>query len=199
MELDISVLGVSWKDSCNGIEWASAQGFDAIALSDFSLALYCAERFPTLPLHFIAQAVEYARTATFLKLQLNAARIVISHAVSPAQLIEITTSAKVEIEVLAAGGAFITNAKNRASDILLNEWTTGEAPCNDPSYSPKEALSTTLQQLPLMTSLGVRAIQVASCNDMPKEVSNVARIWRQALDRCLVEDAWPGGSKEHYF
>lgn len=198
LDLNISAPGVSWKDCCDGVTWASAQGFDAIVLSDITLALYCATRFPALPLHVIAHPMECARTATFLKLHLNAARIVIPHTLSVAQLVEIAARTNVEVEVLASREMFIANARNAGSRTLPPEWATGDTPCNDPHYSSKGYLSATLQQLPLMASLGVRVIHVEPRNDMPEEVGNVTQVWRQAIDRCTadadhyaVDPAWP--------
>ena len=188
LDLDISAPGVSWKDCRDGVAWAAAQGFDAIILSDFALALYCSARFPALPLHFVAPHTVCARTATFLKLQLNAVRILVPNALSASRLVEIATSVDVEMEVLTSGGMLIANARDPGNDTLPPEWTTGDAPCNDPCYASQHNLVTALQQLPLMDSLGIRAIQVEPRNDMPEEVANVARVWRSAIDRC-IEDA----------
>lgn len=197
LDLGISAPGVSWKDCRDAVAWAAAQEFDAIILSDFALALYCSARFPALPLHFVAPHTVCARTATFLKLQLNAVRILVPNALSASQLVEIATKANVEVEILASKVRLSANEGDPGGDTLPPEWTTGSTPCNDPCYSSQHNLVATLQQLPLMASLGVRAIQVEPRNDMPDEVANIARVWRLAIDRCIedtdhyeVDPAW---------
>lgn len=196
LDLCIAAQGPQRMNCRNAVAWAAAQGFDAIVLSDIALALHCAAHFPALPLHFVAHPSICARTAMLLRLQLNAARILVPHTLSLAQLVEIATKVDAEIEVLASGATFSANPAGKAPDSLLREWTTYEDPCNDPCYSSKHHLAETLQQLPLMASLGIRAIQVEPRNDLPDEVANVARVWRSAIDRCqdgnhyVVDPAW---------
>lgn len=197
LDLSISAQGQPWKNCRDAIAWTAAQGFDAIVLSDIALALHCAARFPALLLHFVAPPAICARTATQLKLQLNAARILVPQALSVAQLVEISTKSDVEIEILASETTLISNAGDQTHDSLRPEWIIAEDPCNDPCYSSEHHLAEALQQLPLMASLGIRAIQVEARNDMPDEVAKVARVWRSAIDRCLedgdryaVDPAW---------
>lgn len=189
LALDLHSLGprLSWQDYRDGIALAAAQGFDAIVLSDFSLALYCAARFPAFPLHFVARLGMCSRTATLLKVQMNAARILVPNSLSMAQLVEIAAKADLEVEVLASEGTLVADASMPTHEGLLSEWTAGDASCNDPCYSSKRHLAVSLQQLPLLTALVVRAIQVEPRIDMPAEVANVSRVWRSAIDRCIEE------------
>jgi O2-independent ubiquinone biosynthesis protein UbiU len=185
LDLCVSAHDSRWKSCRDAVAWAAAQGLDAVILSDIALALHSAMHFPALPVHFVTSPTICARTATQLKLQLNAARILVTPALSVAQLAEISGKANVEIEILASGSTIATNAAAPAPDNLRPE--DAGNPCNDPCYSSKRHLAWTLQQLPLMASLGIRAVQVEARSDMPNDVANVARIWRSAIDRCLED------------
>lgn len=183
LDLGVSPPALSWEERRAAFDWAEDQGFDAIVLSEIAPALYCAARHPNLRVHFLAPATLRARTAMLLRLQLNAARILVPHSISPSQLTEISTATDVALEVLGFGCPLqekhITSSE-RDSD------ADGMA-SNDEIYSAERHLAATLRQLPLLASLRIRAIQVEARNDTPDEVGNVARIWRTAIDRCLED------------
>ena len=176
LDLGLSSPALSWSDQHNALAWAEDVAFDAIVLSDAALALYCAARHPKLPVHFVAPSTICARTATLLKLQLNVSRIIIPHTISAAQLVEISSNADVELEILGFGCSSIPAA-----------WKTSAGACNDAAYTSERHLSTALRQLPLLASLGIRAIQVEPGSHVAEEVRNVARVWRTAIDRCLKD------------
>jgi len=187
LDLHTAGRGLSWQDCRNAVAWSAEQGFDAIALSDFTLGLYCAARFPVLPLHFVARPGVCARTAMLLRVQMNAARVLVPDTLSVAQLVEIATKADIEVEVVASGCTRVADVGLQAHDSFSPERASGDASCNDACYSSGRHLAVSMQQLPLLASLGIRAIQVEPRNDIPDEVANVARVWRTAIDRCLKD------------
>ncbi len=185
LDLCFSAQGSRWKSCRDAVEWAATQGFDAILLSDFSLALHCAIHFPALPLHFVACPDVCARTATQLTLQLNAARVLVTPLLSVAQLVEISTKANVEIEILACETSRMSVAEGAPYDCLFPEVV--DKPCNDPCFLTNGHLTVLLERLPLLSSLGIRAIQVEPRNDLPNEIARTAGTWRTAIDRCLAD------------
>lgn len=184
LDLGLSSLELTSALRRSAVSWAADQGFDAIALSDFGMSLYCAIHHPHLPLHFVAPGNVCARTVKLMKLQVNAARILIPPTVSPASLIEISEGADVALEILTC------DSRPRAPAVELAGTDTGPVSggaCNDSSYSAEKNLSATLRQLPLLASLGVRTVHVEARVDAPCEVANVAHVWRTAIDRCLQD------------
>lgn len=177
LALDLSMIS-SWDKCREVVAWAAMQRFDALVVSDFAFALYCSTRYPAIALHVVAPSAISARSALLLKAQLNAARILIPTPLSPAQLVDISRRATVEVEVLVSAGIFSPN------DGLDMERATADAPCNDACYSSSRHRAMALQQLPLMASLGIRAIQVEPRSDTPVDVSAVTHAWRSAIDKC---------------
>lgn len=195
LDLHIASSHLSWLDFRDAIPWAVEQGFDAIVISDFALGLYCGARFPDLPVHLVAPPGICARMARVLRVQMNLARLLVPSALSMADLVEIATRTDVELEVLC--DTHVVNATAPTNGPSTSECTSGDISCNDPCYSPKHHLAVSLQQLPLMASLGIRAIQVQPRTDMPDEAATVTRVWRSAIDRCLedskhfaIDPAW---------
>ena len=179
--LDLALMpSLPWREYRDAVGWAEDNGFDAIVLSDFALAIYCATRHPSLPLHFVAPDEVCARTATLLKHQLNVSRLLVPRSLSTSRLTDISTRTKVELEVMAFDSAIAPPVNN-----ALPAWATGNRASNDAAYLAQHHVSATLLQLPLMASIGIRAIQVEPKNDMPDEVGTVARVWRTAIDHCL--------------
>ncbi|OWW22302.1 hypothetical protein AYR66_25215 [Noviherbaspirillum denitrificans] len=169
---------LSWQERSHAISWAVEQGFDALAIADLSLALYCATHYPSIPLHIIAPADICPRTAHLLKLQVNAARILVPHYISLAQLAAICANVNAEIEVSAAGPV--------PGQMSLT--------CNDPCYLAEQGTRDALLRLPLLASIGVHAIQVEPRSDMPDDVANMAYTWKTAIDRCHAAGPnWQGG------
>lgn len=183
LDLNVSMQELRWTNCREAVAWATAQGFDAIVLSDAALALYCTTHFPGLPLHFIAHPSVCAKTAMRLKLQLNAARLIVTPGLSVAQLVEISTRTSVEVEILACDTIHMSGTEGVLPGFPFAE--DAENPCNDSCYSSKGNLTMAMQRLPLLASLGIRAIEVEPRNDLPDEVAKTARLWRSAIDHCL--------------
>ena len=179
LDLAMGSPGLSWHDQQNAIAWAVKMGFDAIALSNPALALYCTIRFPGQPLHIHAPSLLYAREASLLKLQLNASRIIVPAAISTAQLVEISTKADVELEVLYCQSPIMPTQQPMLAE---TGWPSGESACNDTCYSPGGHHPDALLRIPLLASLGIRAIHVVAYNALPVEAGRCTRIWRQAID-----------------
>ena len=180
--LDLAMVspGLSWHDQQKAIAWAVEMGFDAIALSDLALALYCTLCFPGQSLHIHAPSTLCAREASLLKLQLNASRIMVPAAISTAQLVEISTKADVELEVLNCQSLIMLS---RQPALAGTDWLRDESACNDACYSPGGHRPDALLRIPLLAALGIRAIHVAPCNALPVEAGRYTRIWRRAIDR----------------
>lgn len=178
LDLQARGPGLSWPDCRGAVAWAAAQGFDAIVTPDIALGLFGATQFPSLSLHFVAPAGMCARTARLLKVQMNVGRLVVPAAISVAELVEITSETDVDVEILASG---------TATGSFTAEPASVDAPCNDPCYSPAGHLTASLRQLPLMASLGVRAIQVTSRSKVSEDVASITRLWRTAIDRCFKD------------
>lgn len=190
LDIDAPPAVLSWQDRRAAIAWAAKQGFDAVATPDTSLALYCATRHPSMPLHLVAPTDICLRTARLLNLQLNAARILIPHEVSTAQLAAISANTDACLEILAFAGSPARQLWGTAASHV-------DKACNDACYLPEQKPWMVLRQLPLLASLRIRAIQVESRSGMPDDIANVVQVWRTAIDRChedggryIVEPSW---------
>ena len=169
--LDLAMpAGATWGERSAALAWAEQCGVDAVVLSDAALAAYSAVRHPALRVHALAPPSVCARTARLMAVRLNAARILVPSTVSTAQLVEIVSAAGVEIELMDVD----------------HDPVEGDAACNDAWFSADRRREQALARLPLLASLGVRAVQVGTESDMPRELAMLVRRWRHAIDRCLA-------------
>jgi len=169
--LDLTMpADAAWGERLAALAWAEENGVDAVVLSDAALAAYSAVRHPALRVHALAPASVCARTARLMAVQLNAARILVPDTVSTAQLVEIVSKAGVDIEVMDVNHSPVE----------------GDAACNDACISADRRRERALARLPLLASLGVRAVQVGTESDMPRDLAMLVRRWRLAIDRCLA-------------
>ncbi|KPQ29218.1 MAG: putative protease [Marinobacter excellens HL-55] len=148
---------------------------DAIILADMGLLDYAANKYPETPRHLSVQGSATSHEAlSFYKDNFDIRRAVLPRVLSIDQVRSVAKQSPVELEVLAFGSLCIM-AEGRC---YLSSYLTDESPNTRGACSPAKAVR--WQETPQ----GLESRQRS-----PAYIADVARTWRQALDRL---DATPG-------
>lgn len=202
----------SWPLLRAAIDHAGCSGVDAVILSDPALMLYAAGRYQELQLHYAApQSALHPESINYFQRQFGISRVVLPRVVSLTQVRQITENTTVDIEVagfgplcavvssrhsMAAGisieaiGDEVTDRRVRrkapAGAASTGRCATVEDATNDQYYATTGLPQTsTLQLLPQLSAMGVRAIKIEAQDGVPGHLAQALRVWREAIDSCM--------------
>lgn len=201
LNLDIQLPASTWIEWRAVIDRAAQLRIDAIELSDPALLLYAANRCPEMQRHYVMPETEFNCNAiAFVQRQFGISRIVLPRVVTLAQITLIAKHTKARLLVTGFGRhcAIIDTGKVRpfSSNTDSADASIGDMPpagcaltetaANDSCYVLDLPPDTgALPLLPELTALGVCAIRVDAANYSLPHLTQVIRIWREAVNECL--------------
>jgi putative protease len=188
----------SWGDLRKMLDQTAASGVDAILLSDPALLFYAAAQYPELP-RYVALTEDNIDVHAIRVLQRQAAiaRVVLPQVVFLPRLEHLCRHLDIEIEVIGFGQncTFIEGQATRHSCASAgwSEWPDEEAApeprvdanaANASCYAVEaKACGDALDLLPRLEKMGVCAVRVEADDRGTNSISNVTRIWRDAINR----------------
>lgn len=212
LAIDIRSQQSTWEQWRTAIDLAARCGFDAILLSEPAPALYAAAQYPQLRLHFAAQdAALNCETIDFFHRRLGVSRVLLPHMLTLAQVARIALNTSVELQVAGFGkhsgivaGSHVRPAagqRTRDNSTDAGRCATAEDAANDGCFAfERESDIGTLKLLPQLAGLGISAIKVESRGYGSGQLTQVIRVWREAIDECLenldhysVKPSWIAG------
>ncbi|WP_151637251.1 peptidase U32 family protein [Noviherbaspirillum aerium] len=210
----------SWARSISIIRDASSLGIDAIALSDPALMLYTAAHYPKLAIHYLVPpSIVEPGAIKHMQRSIPISRLILPPVVSVAQIKEITTELKIDVELVGYGrGSAILapqskfykagnagyrrlTTQERRHDLTTSSAThcgaiercaTADEATNDYIFQHACAEQwNVLRVLPQLTAIHVRALRIELQDHSPAKIARFTRIWRTAIDECSQDT-------EHY-
>jgi putative protease len=207
-------LDASWSLARLAIDTAADLGMDAVAISDPSLMLYTAARYPDLQLHYAVPLSGVSGEAIgFLCKQINIGRLVLPRMASLNHVKRIAEHTGVSVELVGFGPMcnIIDNFKPASGvrdsqavhlrsgleDAYLDfdslnasggSCALNETASNDHYYLDiGNADASALRLLPQLPDAGICALRIEAHVDSPLKLGQVTKVWREAIDRCLED------------
>ena len=194
------------------VDMAAQLGADALILADIAMLEYAAERYPHIERHVSVQASATNEEAVkFYHRNFDVARVVLPRVLSIHQVKQLARVTPVPLEVFAFGSLCIM-AEGRC---YLSSYLTGESPNTVGACSParfvrwqqtpqglesrlnevlidryrdgENAGYPTLELLPELMAANIASVKIEGRQRSPAYVTQVAKVWRQAIDRCKAD------------
>ena len=198
------------------VDMAAQLGADVLILADLAMLEYAAERYPQLERHVSVQASATNEEAIrFYQRHFDVGRVVLPRVLSMHQVKQLARTSPVPLEVFAFGSLCIM-AEGRC---YLSSYLTGESPntvgaCSPARYVRWQQTAQGMESrlngvlidryrddenagyptlckelLPELLAANIASVKIEGRQRSPAYVSQVARVWRQAIDRCQADPA----------
>ena len=172
------------------VDMAAQLGADALILADLAMLEYAAERYPHIERHVSVQASATNEEAiNFYHRHFDVARVVLPRVLSIHQVKQLARVTPVPLEVFAFGSLCIMSEGR----CYLSSYLTGESPNTVGACSPARFVRwqptslNTLELLPELMAANIASVKIEGRQRSPAYVSQVAKVWRQAIDRCKAD------------
>ena len=197
------------------VDMAAQLGADALILADLAMLEYAAERYPHIERHVSVQASATNEEAiNFYHRHFDVARVVLPRVLSIHQVKQLARVTPVPLEVFAFGSLCIMSEgrcylssyqtpqglESRLNEVLIDRYQDGENAgyptlCKgrylvdgERYHALEEPTSlNTLELLPELMAANIASVKIEGRQRSPAYVSQVAKVWRQAIDRCKAD------------